>query len=56
MGLLNSLFSVEELKKLDDTSLEVLRDAIMKEVRSNDQIRRILKSSLTPVYDQLRGK
>jgi hypothetical protein len=52
---LHQLFSVDELKALDDKELEILRDAIRDEIASSPEILRIVKARAQGVYTQLKG-
>jgi hypothetical protein len=54
MGCLVQLFTLEELKALDERHLAILRDAILSEVRTSPEIREVLRAKLRPVYDQLK--
>jgi hypothetical protein len=44
------LFDIEELEKLDGKQLKILRRAIENEVRTNPEIREILRAKLRPMY------
>jgi hypothetical protein len=46
MCALTDLFMIEDLARLNESQLVVLRDAIMKEIRSSPEIRDILKRRL----------
>ena len=47
------LLDVEQLKNLDAKQLEILRDALRNEIRTNPDIQYILKTRAQQVYDQL---
>jgi hypothetical protein len=53
MGALTQLFTIEELKRLNEKHLAILRDALLTEIRTSPEIREILSNKLRPVYDQL---
>jgi hypothetical protein len=44
------LFDMEELEKLDEKQLKILRRAIKNEVLTNPEIREILRRKLRPMY------
>lgn len=51
MCKLTQLFTVEQLAKLNATQIEILREAQLEEVRTNEQICRLIKKRLQKVYD-----
>lgn len=51
MCKLTQLFTVEQLAKLNATQIEILREAQLEEVRTNEQISRLIKERLQKVYD-----
>jgi hypothetical protein len=53
MECLIDLFSVEELATLDEKQLEILHQAIIRELRTSPQIRQILREKFRPEYDRL---
>ncbi len=56
MADLTQLFSIAELKALDEKELEILRDAVRHEIRTSPTIRKILRAKTRPVYNQLKPK
>jgi hypothetical protein len=57
MECLIDLFSIEELANLDEKQIEILHQAILRELRTSPQIRQILREKFRPEYDQLtRGR
>jgi hypothetical protein len=52
---LHQLFSIDELKALDEKELEIIRDAIRDEIVSSPEILRIVKARVQGVYTQLKG-
>jgi hypothetical protein len=56
MADLTQLFSIAELKALDEKQLEILRDAIRHEIRTSPNIRRVLRAKVRRVYNQLKPK
>jgi hypothetical protein len=46
MKCLNHVFSIEELEKLDEKQLEILQDAIVREIQTNSRIKDILHDTL----------
>ena len=56
MTRLHQLFSIDELEKLDQKQLEILRDMLVHEMRSNSQIHDILKGQLRPAYTQMTSQ
>ena len=55
MGLMSQLFTVDELKKLTAAQIEILKDAIRRELRTAAGST-AFKNSIHQVYDQLTGK
>jgi hypothetical protein len=51
MCKLTQLFTVEQLAKLNATQIEILREAQLDEVRTNEEIYRLIKERLQKVYD-----
>jgi hypothetical protein len=49
-----SLLSIQELQALDAKELEILRDAIRKEIATSQEIQAILRAKALEVYNQLR--
>jgi hypothetical protein len=47
-----SLFTHEELDKLDMKRVELLKDAIQREIRTNLEIRAILSRQIRPLYEK----
>jgi hypothetical protein len=56
MGRLTQLFSIAELKALDEKQLEILRDAVLHEMQTSPAIRRLLRAKTRRVYNQLKSK
>ncbi len=56
--ILPPLFSIEELDSLDEKQLEILKYAVQSEVlheiRTNTDLRNLLREKLLPLYNQLR--
>jgi hypothetical protein len=44
------LFDIEELEKLNEKQLKILRRAIENEIRRNPKIREILRAKFRPLY------
>jgi hypothetical protein len=55
MALLHQLFDVDDLKNLDAKELEILKDAITHEIRTNPDIRNVLFRRAHEVYRQLKA-
>jgi len=53
---LTDLFTIKELQALDQKQLEILRDAMVSEIRNSEEIHKILKKSLHTKYDELAHK
>jgi hypothetical protein len=45
------LFSIKELEALDEKQLAILNDAIRREVLTSDEISKVLRKKLKPLYD-----
>ena len=56
MAALTQLFTVEELSALDETDLEILRDAVLYQIRTSPSIRKILRGKTLGVYKKLTPK
>ena len=52
--LLAHLFSIEELAALDEKQLEILRNAVLHEVRTHPELQRILRERAHARYDEFR--
>jgi hypothetical protein len=50
---LTDLFSIEELQALDQKQLDLLRDALVSEIRTSTEIRSLLRTRLHAVYSAL---
>jgi hypothetical protein len=48
------LLSIQEIQALDANELEILRDAIRKEIATSPEIQAILRAKAREVYDQLK--
>jgi hypothetical protein len=46
-------FSIDEVLLLDEHQLSLLRLALEREVRNSPEIKRILRASIQPLYDQM---
>jgi hypothetical protein len=56
MGKLSQLFDVEELAKLDEKQLVILRDLIEREIRTNPKVLEALKEKAVAAYRELTKK
>ena len=55
MGLwLAQLFNAEELAKLEEKHLDILKSEIRKELATNPEIKAILERKLKPIYDRFK--
>ena len=54
MPLLYQLFDVDDLKNLDPKELDILKDAITQEIRTNPDIRNVLLRKAHDVYSRLK--
>jgi hypothetical protein len=54
MAMLHRVFPADQLKDLDLKGLEILKAAIADTLRTDDQIRDILRSRLQNVFDSLK--
>jgi hypothetical protein len=48
------LFTIDQLKALDPKQLDILRDAMVSEIRTSREIHDILKRNLDKKYDELK--
>jgi hypothetical protein len=55
MGIMIQLFSVEELKALDVKGIEILKDAIRKELRTSPAVSNAIRANVRAVYEQLKA-
>jgi hypothetical protein len=55
MGLMIQLFTVEELKSLDLKELEILREAIRKEIRTSPTVPNAIRSNVRAVFEALKA-
>ena len=53
MADLTQLFTVDELRNLDEKGLEILRDAVRHQIRTSPAIRKILRRKTRAVYNKL---
>ena len=53
---MNRLFSIKELEALDEKQLAILNDAIRRELLTSDEISKMLRKKLKPMYDGWVGK
>jgi hypothetical protein len=56
MAAFMQCFSVDELLPLDEHQLSLLRFALEREVRNSPEIKRILRASVQPLYDQMQSQ
>jgi hypothetical protein len=56
MSAFMQCFSIEELERLDEHQLSLLRFALEREVRNSPEIKRILRVSVQALYDQMRSQ
>jgi hypothetical protein len=54
MGCLVPVFTIPELDSLDEKQLEILRDAVLNEIRTSPEIRRIVREKTLPVFNRLK--
>jgi hypothetical protein len=58
MDIYIPLFEIEELEALDEKQLEILkhlvRNEIMKEIRTNPEFRNLLRGLVEPIFTQFR--
>ena len=52
--LLAHLFSIEELAALDEKHLEILRNAVLHEIRTHPELHRILRERAHERYNEFR--
>jgi hypothetical protein len=53
LSCLTDLFTIKELEALDQKQLDILKDALVSEIRTSTEINKILKKSLRTMYDDL---
>jgi hypothetical protein len=53
---MNQLFSVDELRELDEKLHEILKGEIRRQLISNPDIIRALEKKIRPMYNQLTGR
>src|SRR2546426_11492705 len=56
MAGFSQFLTIDELKALSETDLEILRDAIRNEIINSPEIREILRAKARQVYAQLKPK
>jgi len=56
MGWVSQLFEIDQLEKLDEKELQILRDIIQHEIRTNPKILNALREKTGPAYDKLTKK
>ena len=49
-------FTIEELERLDAHQLDLLKNAIEREIRNSPEIHRILRKKFEPMYDAMASK
>jgi hypothetical protein len=54
MGMLVQLFSLEELKSLDVKEIEILKDAIRKELRTSPAVKDAIRANVRAVFQNLK--
>jgi hypothetical protein len=55
MGIMIQLFSVEELMALDVKDIEILKDAIRKELRTSPAVSNAIRANVRAVYEKLKA-
>ena len=55
MGIMIQLFSVEELKSLDLKEIEILKDAIRKELRTSPAVSNAIRANVRAVFQNLKA-
>jgi len=55
MGMLVQLFSLEELKSLDVKEIEILKDAIRKELRTSPAVQNAIRANVRAVFQNLKA-
>lgn len=55
MGYMIQLFTLEQLKALDAEDLQILRDAIQRELRTSPAVREAIRANVEAVYNALRA-
>ncbi len=55
MGFMSQLFTLEQLKALDPGDLQILRDAIQRELRTSPAVRESIRANVEAVYNALRA-
>lgn len=56
MGIFPPVYPDEELEVLDERQREILRDAVLQQLQTSPEIRRLLREKTLPVYNQLISK
>jgi hypothetical protein len=56
MGIFPPVYPCEELEVLNERQREILRDAVLHQIQTSAQIRRLLRTKTLPVYNQLISK
>jgi hypothetical protein len=56
MGIFPPVYPCEELKELNERQRAILREAVLHEIQTSAQIRRLLRDKTRPVYNQLISK
>jgi hypothetical protein len=56
MGIFPPVYPYEELEVLNERQREILRDAVLHQIQTSTQIRRLLRRKTLPVYNQLISK
>jgi hypothetical protein len=56
MGIFPPVYPYEELEALNERQREILRDAVLHQIQTSTQIRRLLRRKTLPVYNQLISK
>ena len=49
-------FTIEELELLDAHQVDLLRNAIEREIRESPEIKEIIRKKFEPMYDRMRAR
>ena len=55
MGIMIQLFTLEQLKALDPGDLQILRDAIQRELRTSPAVKEAIRANVEAVYNALKA-
>jgi hypothetical protein len=56
MGIFPPVYPDEELEVLNEKQRAILRDAVLSQIQTSTEIRRLLRKKTLPVYNQLISK